>query len=258
VAVFETAFHQSIPEYAYRYALPDALYNEHRVRRYGFHGTSHRYVSTQAAVWLGQPLESLKLITLHLGNGASAAAISEGRSIDTSMGLTPLEGLVMGTRCGDIDPAIHFYLGRVSGMSSDEIESALNKESGLKGICGANDMREVHQRADAGDERAQLALDMFCYRIKKYLGAYFAALGGLDAVVFTGGIGENDARVRERCCKGLAALGIELDGRKNAASCDGIFDIHRDSSQVSLLVVPTNEELEIARQTLDCVQNAVS
>ncbi|MGB5678730.1 MAG: acetate kinase [Gammaproteobacteria bacterium] len=258
VAVFDTAFHQSIPEYAYRYALPDALYNEHRVRRYGFHGTSHRYVSTQAAVWLGQPLESLKLITLHLGNGASAAAISEGRSIDTSMGLTPLEGLVMGTRCGDIDPAIHFYLGRVSGMSSDEIESALNKESGLKGICGANDMREVHQRADAGDERAQLALDMFCYRIKKYLGAYFAALGGLDAVVFTGGIGENDARVRERCCKGLAALGIELDGRKNAASCDGIFDIHRDSSQVSLLVVPTNEELEIARQTLDCVQNAVS
>jgi acetate kinase len=257
VAVFDTAFHQSIPAHAYRYALPDRLYTEQHVRRYGFHGTSHGYVAKQAADLLGKPLTSLRLISLHLGNGASAAAISQGQSVDTSMGMTPLEGLIMGTRCGDMDPAIHFYLARATGMDFDEIESLLNRESGLKGICGANDMREVHRLAEAGDERARLALDMYCYRIKKYIGAYYAVLGGLDAVVFTGGIGENDARVREQCCSGLGALGITVDANKNASAASGAFDIHaRRRSLVSLLVIPTNEELEIARQTVSCIQNA--
>ncbi len=172
------------------------------------------------------------------------------------MGMTPLEGLIMGTRCGDMDPAIHFYLARATGMDFDEIESLLNRESGLKGICGANDMREVHRLAEAGDARARLALDMYCYRIKKYIGAYFAVLGGLDAVVFTGGIGENDARVREQCCSGLGALGIAVDANKNASAASGAFDIHARTSLVSLLVIPTNEELEIARQTVSCIQNA--
>ncbi len=257
VAVFDTAFHQSIPAHAYRYAIPSEYYSDYGVRRYGFHGTSHRYVAVQAARWLGEPLESLKLITLHLGNGASAAAISEGRSIDTSMGMTPLEGLIMGTRCGDIDPAIHFYLARTTKLSCDELESLFNTESGLRGICGANDMREIHRLADDGDAKAQLALDMFCYRIKKYIGAYFAVLGGLDAVVFTGGIGENDARVRAQCCEGLTALGIEIDELKNGADDSGIFSIHSESSAVNLLVIPTNEELEIAQQTVTCVRNSL-
>ena len=254
VAVFDTAFHQSIPESAWRYALPDQLYTEQRVRRYGFHGTSHRYVAKQAASQLGKPLESLNLITLHLGNGASAAAIAQGQSVDTSMGMTPLEGLIMGTRCGDMDPAIHFYLSRTTGMGNEEIESLLNKESGLKGICGANDMREVHRLAEAGNAPARLALDMYCYRIKKYIGAYYAALGTLDAVVFTGGIGENDAWVREHCCAGLDALGIKLDIEKNASTGSKNFDIHSEGSPVSLLVIPTNEELEIALQAVACIE----
>ena len=255
VAVFDTAFHQSIPAHAYRYALPDALYTEQRVRRYGFHGTSHAYVAKQAADLLGKPLTSLKLITLHLGNGASAAAIAQGQSVDTSMGMTPLEGLVMGTRCGDLDPAIHFYLARNTGLDFDAIESLLNNESGLKGICGANDMREVHRLADAGDARARLALEIYCYRIKKYIGAYYAVLGGLDAVVFTGGIGENDAWVREHCCTGLEALGIALDPHKNASARREAFDWHSETSRVSLLVIPTNEELEIALQAVSCIED---
>ncbi|MGB5440079.1 MAG: acetate kinase [Gammaproteobacteria bacterium] len=255
VAVFDTAFHQSIPAYAYRYALPEALYTQQRVRRYGFHGTSHAYVARQAAVLLGKPPASLRLITLHLGNGASAAAIAKGQSVDTSMGMTPLEGLMMGTRCGDLDPAIHFYLARTTGMDFDAIESLLNRDSGLKGICGANDMREVHRLADAGDARAQLALQMYCYRIKKYIGAYYAALGGLDAVVFTGGIGEHDARVREQCCTGLEALGVALDAQKNAAAGSAACAIHSETSEVSLLVIPTNEELEIARQAVSCIRD---
>ena len=187
VAVFDTAFHQTIPEYAYRYAVPDAVYKEHRVRRYGFHGTSHHYVARRAADYLEKPLETLRLITLHLGNGASAAAIAYGASIDTSMGMTPLEGLIMGTRCGDIDPMIPFFLER-TGMSITAIEGMLNRDSGLKGICGANDMREIHKLADSGDSGAKLALEMYCYRIRKYIGAYSVVLGGLDAVIFTGGI----------------------------------------------------------------------
>ncbi len=255
VAIFDTAFHQSIPAHAYRYALPESLYTEHRVRRYGFHGTSHHYVAKQAAAFLKKPLESLNLITLHLGNGASAAAIAHGKSIDTSMGMTPLEGLIMGTRCGDIDPAISFYLGRTTGLSSDEIESLLNKESGLKGICGVNDMREVHHLAKTGNAQARLALDMYCYRIKKYIGAYYAVLGHLDAVVFTGGIGENDAWVRERCCTGLETLGIALNAEKNIIVSNAAFDIDGEASKVSLLVIPTNEELEIAQQTVSCIKN---
>jgi acetate kinase len=254
IAVFDTAFHHTIPAHAWHYALPDRLYTEQGVRRYGFHGTSHGYVAKQAASWLGKSLESLNLITLHLGNGASAAAIAHGQSIDTSMGMTPLEGLVMGTRCGDIDPAIPFYLGRETGMDSDEIESLLNKESGLQGICGSNDMREVIRLTDTGDAQARLALDMYCYRIKKYIGAYYAVLGTLDAVVFTGGIGENAARVREQCCTGMEALGITLDREKNASTDSKSFDIHGEASPVSLLVIPTNEELEIAQQAVSCIQ----
>jgi len=254
VAVFDTAFHQAMPPHAYHYALPFRTYSEHHVRRYGFHGTSHRYVAKQAASHLGRPLESLNLITLHLGNGASAAAVRGGRSVDTSMGMTPLEGLIMGTRCGDIDPAIHFYLGTTMGMSSQELESLLNKESGLKGICGANDMREVHRLADSGDERAQLALDMYCYRIKKYIGAYCAVLGQVDAIIFTGGIGENDPWVRERACEGLSSLGIMVDGHRNSQGGAGTFAIQNPEGTVDLLVIPTNEELEIALQTVARIQ----
>lgn len=252
-AIFDTAFHQSMPPQAYRYALPDALYHQHHVRRYGFHGTSHQYVAQQAAAWLQRPLADLRLISLHLGNGASAAAIDAGRCIDTSMGLTPLEGLMMGTRCGDLDPAVPFYLARTTGASPAELERLLNRESGLQGICGASDMRDVLSLADDDDERAQLALSMFCYRIRKYIGAYFAALGGADAVIFTAGIGENAPRVRQLCCQKLAPLGIIIDERKNQAQQTDIFAIHRDDAAVRLLVVPTDEELAIARQVRDLI-----
>jgi acetate kinase len=256
VAVFDTAFHQSIPAHAWHYAIPERLYSEHHVRRYGFHGTSHHYVAKQAARQLDKTLSSLNLITLHLGNGASIAAIRQGRSVDTSMGMTPLEGLIMGTRCGDIDPAIHFYLMRQAGLPHEEVEQLLNKESGLKGVCGANDMREVHRLADANDARARLALDMYCYRIKKYIGAYYAVLGCVDAVVFTGGIGENDAWVRAQACHGLQVLGIDIDSERNSRQCDGAFAIHRDGSAVCVLVVPTDEEYEIALQTVECIADA--
>ncbi|MBT3192847.1 MAG: acetate kinase, partial [Verrucomicrobia bacterium] len=228
VAVFDTAFHQTLPPVAYQYAIPRDLYEKHHVRRYGFHGTSHRYVTKQAADYLGQPLDQTNLIVFHLGNGASVAAIRGGQSVDTSMGMTPLEGLIMGTRCGDIDPAIIFYLGRVTGLSPDEIEARLNKESGLRGICGAGDMREVISRKEAGDEQAALAHDMVAYRIKKYLGAYYAVLGRVDAVVFTAGIGENVHCIRAKVCEGLENLGIEFDPDKNTRRTDGILEISRN------------------------------
>ena len=256
VAVFDTAFHQTMPPKAFHYALPRELYREHHVRRYGFHGTSHHYVAKEASRYLGSPLEQLNLITLHLGNGASAAAVEGGRSIDTSMGLTPLEGLVMGTRCGDLDPAVHFYLARKTGRSFEELEAILNKESGLKGICGMNDMREIQRRAEEGGPQAQLAVEMFCYRIKKYLGSYYAALGRVDAVVFTGGIGENSAHVRREACAGLEALGIALDDRKNEQASSGITEIQRENGRVKILVIPTDEELEIARQTIETIRRA--
>jgi len=254
VAVFDTAFHQSIPPHAFRYALPQELYVTHQVRRYGFHGTSHGHVAKKAALYLEQPLETLNIITLHLGNGASIAAIKKGECIDTSMGMTPLEGLIMGTRSGDIDPAIIFYLSRKTSQSNDEIESLLNKQSGLKGICDVNDMREIEKRAARGSVPARLAVDMFCYRIKKYIGAYVAALGSLDALVFTAGIGENAADIRARSCENLAWLGIEIDPEKNTQRSSDVLEIQSPKSTVNVLVIPTNEELEIAIQTVNRIQ----
>ena len=255
VAVFDTAFFRTLPPRAYRYALPDELYRHHHVRRYGFHGTSHQHVAKQAADYLQQPLETLRLITLHLGNGASAAAIRHGICIDTSMGMTPLEGLIMGTRCGDLDPSVHFHLARTLNMDIDEIENLLNHNSGMKGLCGVKDMREVHQLADSGDERARLAIDMFCYRICKYIGAYYVALGGLDALVFTAGIGENDPFIRQSVCNRLSVLGITLDRNRNQDGTSGTFNISGENSKVKILVVPTNEELEIARQAVSAINN---
>jgi len=205
---------------------------------------------------LGLPTSRLNLITLHLGNGASATAVQGGRSIDTSMGLTPLEGLIMGTRCGDLDPAVPFYVSRKTGRPLEEIESILNKESGLKGICGLNDMREIQRRADEGDAEAQLAIEMFCYRIKKYIGAYYAALGRVDAIIFTGGIGENSARVRKESCAGLNGLGIILDDARNEQASSGVVEISSEDSKVKILVIPTDEEREIARQTIETIRRA--
>ncbi len=253
IAVFDTAFHQSIPEHAYLYALPYELYERQKVRRYGFHGTSHSYVARQAALYLGKPIDELNIITLHLGNGASAAAISGGKCIDTSMGMTPLEGLVMGTRSGDLDPAILLYLGREGGLDMDAIDALLNKQSGLKGICGENDMRTISEAAERGDSRARLALTMFCYRIRKYIGAYMAALGGVDCIVFTGGIGENRANVRQMSCQGMEWLGIVVDEEKNNIYQQEIQEIQSADSRVSLLVIPTDEEYEIASQTLQVI-----
>jgi acetate kinase len=254
VAVFDTAFHQTMPPRAWRYALPVELADRQRIRRYGFHGTSHAYVARKAAEHLGRPAGELHLVTLHLGNGASAAAVAGGRSVDTSMGLTPLEGLVMGTRSGDLDPAVVFYLHREAGLSVDDIDDLLNKRSGLLGLAGANDMREVERRAADGDKAAAEALEVYCYRIRKYVGAYAAVLGRLDALVFTAGIGENSHGVRARVCQGLAGLGIALDPDRNRARSDRPRTVSADGSAVAVLVVPTNEELEIAEQTLTVVR----
>jgi acetate kinase len=253
VAVFDTAFHQTMPPRAWRYALPRDLAAELRIRRYGFHGTSHAYVSRKGAEHLGRPAAELNLITLHLGNGASAAAVAGGRCIDTSMGLTPLEGLVMGTRSGDLDPAVMFYLHREAGLSVDDIDDLLNKRSGMLGLAGANDMREVERRAADGDQAAAEALDVYCYRIRKYVGAYAAALGRLDALVFTAGIGENSDGVRAGVCSGLEGLGITLNPHRNRARTTSPRTISPDDAPVAVLVVPTNEELEIAEQTLTVV-----
>jgi len=255
IAVFDTAFHQSVPPHAFHYALPHDLYNKHNVRRYGFHGTSHCYVAKQAALHLQRALHSLNLITLHLGNGASVTAIEKGKSVDTSMGMTPLEGLIMGTRSGDIDPAIIFYLVREKGLSQAEMESLLNKHSGLKGICGVNDMREILQLADKGEEPARQAIEMYSYRIKKYVGAYNAVLGDVDALVFTGGIGENAADIRLRSCEGLSRIGIEVDESKNNLKTNGVREIQSNRSSIRILVIPTDEELEIAEQTVAKIQS---
>jgi len=238
VAVFDTAFHHTLPPRAYTYAVPRAW----DVRRYGFHGTSYAFVSRAAAKLLRREPEDVNMIVLHLGNGASAAAIAGGRSIDTSMGLTPLEGLVMGTRSGDVDPALVTHLRRTAGLSADEIDSALNTASGLLGLAGVSDMRELHERIAGGDEDAALALDVYCYRIRKYVGAYFAALGRVDAIVFTAGVGEHDAIVRARALEGLERLGIVLD-----PAAPGPV-VSSAASDVAVLVVPTDEELEMAMQ----------
>jgi acetate kinase len=256
VSVFDTAFHQTLPAHSFHYAVPYEWYTGHHVRRYGFHGTSHLYVSREAAAYLGKGPEQTNLITLHLGNGASCTAVQGGVSIDTSMGLTPLEGLVMGTRSGDIDPALHFFIMRETGMSSDELEKSLNSQGGLKGICGLNDMREIDERAKKGDERARLAIEVFCYRIKKYIGAYNAILGRLDGIVFTGGIGENSATVRGRVCGGLAHMGIAMDEKKNQSVSGNIAEIQAEGAPVKILVVKTDEEREIARQTIQAIEKA--
>ena len=254
VAVFDTAFFHTLPPRAFRYAVPQQWYEDYQVRRYGFHGTSHQYVARGAANFLQRPLRALNLITLHLGNGASAAAIQNGQCIDTSMGMTPMEGLVMGTRCGDIDPALVFYLSRNTGMDLNEIETLLNQHSGLKGLCGEGDMREVHRLANGSDGEAQLAIDIFCYRICKYVGAYYVALGRIDGLVFTGGVGEHDDAIRQQVCQQLSLLGIEVDPLINQDNKRGNREISTTNSKVRVLVIATNEELEIARQTAQLVQ----
>ncbi|MFJ7903455.1 acetate kinase [Streptomyces sp. NPDC096198] len=253
VAVFDTAFHTTMPESAARYAIDTKIADRHRVRRYGFHGTSHAYVSRATAQLLGKAPEEVNVIVLHLGNGASASAVRGGRCVDTSMGLTPLEGLVMGTRSGDLDPAVIFHLERVGGMSMDEIDTLLNKRSGLFGLCGDNDMREIQRRIDEGDQEAQLAFDIYIHRLKKYIGAYYAVLGRVDAVAFTAGVGENAAAVRRAAVAGLAELGLAVDDERNAVRGDAPRLISPDSARVAVAVVPTDEELEIARQTFDLV-----
>ena len=259
VAVFDTAFHQTLPEHAYLYALPYQLYRRHRIRRYGFHGTSHRYVAYRYRQLRGIARAETNVITLHLGNGCSIAAISAGDSVDTSMGLTPLEGLVMGTRSGDIDPAIVDFVAAKEGLSSQEVETLLNKQSGLLGISGlTNDMRELLAEAsENNDRRARLAIEIFCYRARKYIGAFLAAVGGADAIVFTGGIGENSAEVRAKICAGLEWMGVKLDDERNAAHCNGYEGlITSDSSALAVYVIPTDEELLIARDTVRCVTGA--
>lgn len=257
VAVFDTAFHQTLPETAYLYAVPYQLYRRHRLRRYGFHGTSHRYVAHRYRQLRNLAREATNIITLHLGNGCSAAAIRGGNSVDTSMGLTPLEGLVMGTRSGDVDPAVIDFIETKEGLSTHEVETLLNKQSGLLGLSGlTNDMRELLDEArEHNDRRARLAIDIFCYRVRKYIGAYLAAMGGADAVVFTGGIGENAAEVRARICDGMQWLGLELDAERNAAMTGGQAGaISRDGSRLAAYVIPTDEELLIARDTVRCVR----
>ncbi|MQA96413.1 MAG: acetate/propionate family kinase [Streptosporangiales bacterium] len=255
VAVFDTAFHQTLPEPAYTYAVPERWRTELGVRRYGFHGTSHAYVSRVAAETLRLPLAETDLIVLHLGNGASAAAIHGGRSVDTSMGLTPLEGLVMGTRSGDLDPEVTMYLERVVGMGSAEVDRGLNRESGLLGLCGDNDMREVVRRAERGEESAALALDVYCHRIRKYVGAYLAVLGRLDALIFTAGVGEHSVAVRARALSGLEGLGLRLDEDRNREAVYGDEPrvISPDDAPIAVLVVPTDEELQIADEALGLV-----
>ena len=256
VAVFDTAFHQSMDKVAYLYAIPYEYYEKHRVRRYGFHGTSHRYVSRRAAEILGKDYQSLKIITCHLGNGASIAAIKNGKSVDTSMGFTPLEGLVMGTRSGDIDPAIFYFLMQAENLGADEVYNILNKKSGILGLSKgfSSDMRDIEERAFAGDPVCRTALDVYEYRIAKYMGAYAAAMNGVDAIVFTAGVGENAHEMREEICeKYLGYLGVKLDREANKVSGKELV-ISTPDSKVAVLVIPTNEELVIARDTKEIVE----
>lgn len=257
IAVFDTAFHQSMPEYAYLYAIPYELYETHSIRRYGFHGTSHRYVTAQAAKILDEPVDSLKIVTCHLGSGCSITAVEEGKSVDTSMGFTPLEGLVMGTRSGDLDPAIVFFLYNNLDMEMSEIDDLLNKKSGLLGLSGvSNDVRDISDAADNGNKRAKLALEIFSYRIRKYIGAYAAAMKGINAIVFTAGVGENASDVREKICQGLDFLGVKLDITKNQTVGSEKAVITQDDSEITVCVIPTNEELMIAQDTFEVVNRS--
>jgi acetate kinase len=249
VAVFDTAFHQTMPEEAFIYALPYELYKELGIRRYGFHGTSHKYVSERVAAITGKNLKDLKVVTCHLGNGASLAAVKDGKCVDTSMGLTPLEGLAMGTRCGDIDPAIVTFLMNKKNMTAAEVDNLMNKKSGVLGISGvSSDFRDIEEAANGGNKRAKLALDKFSYMVKKYIGSYAAAMGGLDVLVFTAGLGENSITARESICEGLEFLGVELDTAKNNTRGKEAL-VSKDGSKVQILVIPTNEEVMIARDT---------
>lgn len=250
VAVFDTAFFRNLPDDAATYALDREVAEQYSVRRYGAHGTSHQYVSTRAAEILGRDLAELRTVVLHLGNGASASAVKGGHAVDTSMGLTPLEGLVMGTRTGDIDPAVVFHLARNAGMSIDEIDNLFNKRSGLKGLTGVNDLRELHDLVAAGDTAARVGLDVYTHRLRKYIGAYAAVMGGLDVLAFTAGVGENDDVVRAEAVRGLEFLGVQIDPELNAGRMKEAKVISPAGARVAVLVVPTNEELAIARQSL--------
>ena len=254
VAVFDTAFHQTMPASSYLYALPYEYYTKHKIRRYGFHGTSHLYVSRRAAEILGKKPEDLNIITCHLGNGASITAVEKGKSIDTSMGFTPLEGLIMGTRTGDMDPAIVTFLMEKEKLSAKDVDSIMNKKSGVLGLSGvSSDFRDIEQEAEKGNERAQIALDCFHNRVKKYIGAYMAELGHVDAIVFTAGLGENSVESREEICKGMEALGIELDTEENKVRGKEKI-VSKESSKIKIMVIPTNEELVIARDTLALIK----
>ncbi len=246
VAVFDTAFHQTMPEKAFRYAIPKSYYNDYNIRAYGFHGTSHKYVSEKALEYLGN--KAAKLITIHLGNGCSMAAIDKGICIDTSMGFGPLNGLIMGTRSGDIDPSIIFHLVNQYGFDVEQVSTLLNKRSGMVGLTGFSDMRDINNAQQQGDEEAELALEMYAYRIKKYIGAYAAALNGIDAIIFTAGVGENDAATRLRVCTNMNYLGLQIDPETNNLKTTGIRQISSSNSAVKIIIIPTNEELEIVKQ----------
>ncbi|PVV10246.1 MAG: hypothetical protein B6D77_08655 [gamma proteobacterium symbiont of Ctena orbiculata] len=258
IAVFDTAFYRSLPAVAYRYAIPEWIYRDLGIRRYGFHGISHQYMTAQAAELTGKSINDSRFITLHLGNGCSISAIRNGQCVDTSMGMTPLEGLIMGTRCGDLDPTIPLTLMYETGMSLAAAENLMNTESGLKGICGENDMRLIHRLSEAGDNNAKLAVEMFVNRIKKYVGSYLAVLNGADAIVFSGGIGENDKIIRDAICNSLDYFGIDLDPALNASDSLTPRRISMESSKISLLVVPTDEEMQIAKLSSRALQDTGS
>lgn len=249
VAVFDTAYHQTIPEKAYRYAIPHTYYKDMGIRKYGFHGTSHKYVSTKALAYLNNA--NAKLITIHLGNGCSMAAIDAGRSVDTSMGFGPLSGLIMGTRSGDVDPSVIFHLVDELGYDIEQVKALLNRRSGMQGLTGYSDMRDIAKALETGDAQAEIALDMYAYRIKQYIGAYVAALNGLDAIVFTAGVGENDRAMRNRICSNMQFFGLQPDTEKNNKGTGNIYEINIEGAKVKILVVATNEELEIAQQCFE-------
>jgi acetate kinase len=254
VAVFDTAFHQTLPPKSFTYAIPKSLYTEHHIRVYGFHGTSHKYVTAKAMEYLNRP--DVKLITIHLGNGCSMAAVKNGKSVDTSMGFSPLSGLVMGTRSGDIDPSVIFHLVNQLGYDPEQVNNLLNKQSGMLGLTGFSDMRDIGNSLRDGNGDSELALEIYAYRIKKYIGAYAAVLNGLDAIVFTAGVGENDVDTRKRISSGMQFLGIHLDEEKNKTTSTAIKEINKNDSPVKILVIPTNEELEIAQQCYGLLQKS--
>jgi len=252
VVVFDTAFHATMPEKAFRYAIPESFYTDYGVRVYGFHGTSHKYVSEQAIAYLDKP--DAKIITIHLGNGCSMAAVDAGVCVDTSMGLGPLDGLIMGTRCGNIDPSVVFFLVSQLGYDIAQVDNLFNKQSGMLGLTGFSDMRDILKAIDAGDAKAKLAYDMYAYRIKKYIGSYAVAMNGLDAIIFTAGVGENDDYLREAVCAGMDFTGIKLDTEKNSKRAKGLREINLPDSRVKVLIVPTNEELEIAKECFELLE----